>query len=67
MGGMGGTARVTRPRRVLATVAAAALLALMVQGWVSSFGHAATRPKPRAAAPPSEISSEIDLRMVASK
>jgi hypothetical protein len=67
MGGMGGSARVTRPRRVLATVAAAALLALMVQGWISSFGHAATRPKPRAAAPPFDISPEIDLRMISSK
>jgi hypothetical protein len=67
MGGMGGTARVTRPRRVVATVAGAALLALMVQGWVSSFGHGATRTKPRAAAPPVAISPEIDFRVVSSK
>jgi hypothetical protein len=67
MGGMGGAARVTRPRRVLATVAAATLLAVMVQGWVSSFGHAATPAKPRAAAPPPEISPEIGLRVVSSK
>jgi hypothetical protein len=67
MGGMGGTAPARRLGRLVAAAGAVALLAVMVQGWVSSFGHAASRPKPRAAAPPADVSPKIDLRIVSSK